>query len=166
MHLDILNHLLEHDAAATRHLLTLCQGLSEEQWQKTFEVGQGSLYGTFDHLIDSQEYWTSLMLGQPGPFCPAPADPGRSLESLMRRFEAASPAFLAVSRQMREENRLGDTFVDTETGPARRTFGACIIHVATHSMHHRAQVRIIFDLLGVYYDPFAGFAIDAYPLEA
>lgn len=163
--MDTQDYLLEYDAAATRHLLQLCRGLLEDQWQKTFEFGPGSLYDTFDHLIDSQEYWTSLMLEQPGPFCPAPADPVRGLESLTRRFEAASSAFLEVSRRVREENRLGETFVDIETGPARRTFGACIVHVATHSVHHRAQVRVMFDLLGVDYNPFAGFAMDAHPLE-
>lgn len=163
--MDIMNHLLEHDAAATRRLLALCRDLPDEQWQKTFEFGQKSLYDTFDHLIDSQEYWTSLMLGQPGPFSPAPVDPARGVESLTRRFDAMSPVLLALARRIRDEGRLGDTFVDRETGPARRTFGACIVHVATHSMHHRAQMQVMFDLLGVDYDPFGGYAIDAYALN-
>ena len=162
--MDILDHLLGHDAAATQRLLTLCRGLPNKQMQKTFGFGQGSLYDTFDHLIDSQEYWTSLMLGQPGPFTPAPPDPERGTESLTHRFDAISPVFMAVARRKRDENQLGERFTDIETGPARRTFGACIVHVATHSMHHRAQVQVMFDLLGMDYNPFGGSALDAYAL--
>ena len=164
--MDILDRLLEHDAAATRDLLALCQALPHEQWRTTFDFGQGSLYDTLDHMIDSQEYWTSLMRGEPGPFTPAPPDPARGPQSLLRRFEAVSPVFIAVSRQIRDEGRLEDTFLDIETGPARRTFGACIVHVATHNMHHRAQARVMFDLLGVEYNPIAGFAMDAHPPNA
>ncbi|MGI4789885.1 MAG: DinB family protein [Janthinobacterium lividum] len=163
--MEILDHLLEHDAASTGHLLALCRGMSGEQWLKTFDFGQGSVYATLDHMIDSQEYWTSLMLGQPGPFIPAPTDPTRSLEILTRRFEAVSPAFLTISRQIRDENRLTETFVDDETGPARRTYGSCIVHVATHSMHHRAQIQVMFDLLNVDYNPFGGSALDSYPVD-
>ena len=106
------------------------------------------------------------MQGQPGPFMPAPADPARGMEGIARRFEAISPVFLALARQIQSENRMDEMFVDYETGPARRTFGACIVHVATHNMHHRAQALVMFDLLGVKYNPFAGFALDSYPLDA
>ncbi len=163
--MDILDRLLEHDAAATRMHLALCRDLTPEQWHQAFEFGQGSLYGTFDHFIDSQEYWTALITGQPGPFSPPPSDPKRASESLTGRFEAISDVFLAAARLIRDEDRLNEMFVDRETGPARRTYGACIVHVATHSMHHRAQALVMLDLLGVSYDPFAGFAIDGYPLE-
>ena len=163
--MDILDHLLEHDAEATRHQIALCRSLTDEQWHKMFGFGQKSLYSTFDHLLDSKEYWTSLMLGEPGPFFPVPSDPARAQESIERRFEAISDTFITVSRQIRNEGRLNDTFVDIETGPARRTYGACIVHVATHSMHHRAQVLIMLDFLGMEYDPFAGFALDGYALD-
>lgn len=104
------------------------------------------------------------MAGLAGPFVPAPPDPARSLDTLTQRFEAISPVFIALARQLRDEHRLEETFVDTETGPARRPFGSCLVHVATHSAHHRAQVRVMFDLLGVDYNPFSGAALDAFPL--
>ena len=163
--MDILDHLLEHDAAATRRHLALCRDLIPEQWHQTFAFGQGSLFGTFHHFLDSQEYWTSLLRGQPGPFSPVPSDPTEAWESLARRFEAISDVFITTARQIRDEGRLSEMFVDTETGPARRTYGACIVHVITHSQHHRAQALVMLDLLGVPYNPFAGYAIDSYPLE-
>ena len=163
--MDILDRLLEHDAVATRSHLALCRDLTPEQWRQEFGFGQGSLYATLDHFLDSEEYWTALMMGRPGPFAPPPSDPARAYESLSRRFEAISPVFLTTARQVRDEGRFGEMFVDTETGLARRTYGACIVHVVTHSQHHRAQALVMLDLLGVEYDPFAGYAIDAYPLE-
>ena len=163
--MDILDRLLEHNTEATRRLLALCRELPDEHLQKAFEFGQKSLYSTLDHLIDSEEYWTSLMLNRPGPFTPAPLDPARSVESLMRRYEAISPVFMTLSRQCRDEDRLDELFVDIETGPARRSFGACIVHVATHGMHHRAQIRVTFDLLGIEYDPFGGDPMDRHPLN-
>ena len=163
--MDILDHLLEHDAAATRDQLALCRGLSDTEWLRTFDFGQGSLYNTFDHLVDSKEYWTSLLQGSPGPFSSAPPDPTRSVAGIARRFEAVSDAFMTVSRRLQDEGRLGERFADQETGPARRTFGPCIVHVATHSSHHRAQVAVMFDLLGVDYNPYSGSALDAYDLD-
>ena len=163
--MDILDRLLEHDAAATRLLLALCRDLTPEQWHQEFKFGQGSLYRTLDHFLDSQEYWTALMSGQPGPFVPPLSDPERASESLMRRFEAVSDVFLTTARQVRDAGSFDEMFLDTETGPARRSYGACIVHVVTHSQHHRAQARVMLDLLGVEYNPFAGYAIDGYPLE-
>lgn len=157
--MDILDGLLEHDAQATRDLLALCQSLSDAQWERTFDIGQGSLRDTFDHMIDSMEYWTSLMKGQ--PFSPHTE---RSIEGIARRFEIASAEFIALAKQMRDENRLDDKFVDNEL-QCKRTMRATIIHVTTHSMHHRAQIRVLFDLLGVEYNPFAGYALDAHPLD-
>ena len=163
--MDILDHLLKQDADTTRHQLELCRSLTKDQWLKTFEFGQGSLYNTFHHLIDSKEYWTSLLLGQPSPFIPAPADPERSLELVAQRNETITPVFIAVATHLRDTNRLDDLFVDTETGPARRTYGSCIAHVVTHSLHHRAQALVMLDLLGVSYNPFIGAALDSYPLD-
>ncbi len=163
--MDILDHLLKQDADTTQHQLDLCRSLTRDQWLKTFEFGQGSLYDTFDHLIDSKEYWTSLLLGQPGPFIPAPTNLERSLEAVIQRNETITPVFIAVARQLQDANRLDNLFLDTETGPARRTYGSCIAHVVTHSMHHRAQALVMFDLLGIAYNPFMGAALDSYPIE-
>jgi len=161
---DILDRLVEHDADATRNLLAQCADLSDEQWHQTFAFGQGSLYHTFDHLVGSMEHWTGVMSGVEATV--RPLERLRSADAMTQRFEAISPAFISVARKIRDENRLGDMFVDRFTAePALRTFGACIVHVTTHSMHHRAQVLVMFDLLRIAYDPFAGYAVDEYPLD-
>jgi uncharacterized damage-inducible protein DinB len=163
--MDILDRMLEHDALSMRYQLGLCQLLSAEQLNQVFAFGQESIYKTLDHMIDSQEFWVWLMEGNTDSFPPPPADPNHSIERIIQRYEAVCLAFDAIARSVRDESLMDDTFVDLETGPARRSFGSCILHVTTHNMHHRAQVFVMFDLLGVSYNPFAGSAIDGYPLD-
>ena len=89
--MNILDHLLEHDAAAIRQLLAACRGVSDGQWHQAFDFGQGGLYSTFDHSIDSMEYWTTLMQGRSWDTFTPPSDPTHSTEGISQRFEALFP---------------------------------------------------------------------------
>ena len=96
--MNILDHMLEHDAAATRQLLAVCRGVSDEQWHQAFDFGQGSLYSTFDHFMDSTEYWTTLMQGRSWDTFTPLLGSTRSVEGISQRFEAISPVFIDVSK--------------------------------------------------------------------
>ena len=68
----------------------------------------------------------------------------------IERLDATTQEFATIARQVQAEGRLDDLFADTvETPPVLHTYGAGIVHVITHSMHHRAQVLNMMRHLGM-----------------
>jgi uncharacterized damage-inducible protein DinB len=158
--MDILDRLVEHDTMASQYLLAQCLTLSNEQWDTSFGFGQESIRKCWDHLVGSIEFWTASMKGN---FLvePREADAERITKAgIALRLEKSSTEFMELARQLRDQNRLEATFEDRFYGGVHRTFGACIVHVATHGMHHRAQIRAYFDMLGVPYGYYEGSALD------
>jgi uncharacterized damage-inducible protein DinB len=144
--MDLLDRLLGHDHWTTRELLLRSRGFSDEQLDRRFAIGHGSLRATFDHIIWNIEAWTDLMCGR--PVRPKPA--GGTVEGLMGRLDQTSEEFAALSQRVRDEGRWDESFADTEEAvPRMKTLGGGIAHVITHSMHHRAQVLNIMRQLGV-----------------
>jgi uncharacterized damage-inducible protein DinB len=141
--MDLLDRLLEHDLWATTHLLELCRGLSDAQLDQAFDIGLQTLCTTFEHMIFNVEFWTGLMTGQP---VDAERD-DRSLAALIDRHERSNASFATLSRRVRDEQLLEDSFVDHFD--TRMTFGGGIIHVVLHNAEHRAEVVHIFARLGV-----------------
>jgi uncharacterized damage-inducible protein DinB len=146
--MDLLDRFLGHDAWTTRELLLRCRGLSDEQLDRTFPIGHGSLRATFVHIIWNMEVWTDLMCERPRRPDPGPA--AETIPRLIERLDAVAAEFAAVSRRLQAERRLDDIFYDTvESPPIEKTFGGAIVHTITHSMHHRAQVLNMMRQLGI-----------------
>jgi uncharacterized damage-inducible protein DinB len=146
--MDILDRLLGHDAWTTRELLLRCQSLSDEQLDRKFAIGHGSLRETFDHIIWNMEVWTDLMSER--PVRAKPGAEGRTIAKLIERLDAAAADFSQVANLAADEGWLDDEFADTvETPAVLYTFGGGIAHTITHSMHHRAQILNIMRQLGM-----------------
>src|SRR5215211_3951091 len=106
--MDPLDRLLEHDQWATKTLLDVSRGLTDEQLDQPFDIGHRTLRATFAHMIfDSVEVWTAEMAGRP----PEEQPDDRSMSTLIDRYERAYAAFAAVARRARDEQRLEDTFI-------------------------------------------------------
>jgi uncharacterized damage-inducible protein DinB/GNAT superfamily N-acetyltransferase len=102
---------------------------------------------TAEHVVWNVECWTDLMRGYEPRHRP---DGKQSIADLTERFEVASVELLEFARKIVAHNRLDDTFVDTlDTPPCAKSFGGAIVHVATHGMHHRAQLLFMLRRLGV-----------------
>ena len=145
---DLLDRLLGHDAATTRELLVRSRGFGDEQLDRRFAIGPGSLRATFVHIIWNMEAWTDLMCGR--PVRPKPAGAAASVEGLIGRLDAVAVEFADLARRVRDEGRWDALFADTEEAvPRMKTLGGGIAHVITHSMHHRAQVLNMMRQLGV-----------------
>ena len=146
--MDLLDRLAGHDAWTTRELLLRSRGLTDEQLDRRFEIGHGSLRATFDHVVWNVEVWTDLMCRRPVRRHPGPA--ATTVLRLIERLDAASADFAAMARRVTDEGRLDERFADTvEDPPVMHTFGAGIAHVITHGMHHRAQVLNMMRHLGM-----------------
>ncbi len=152
--MDVLDCLLEHDAWTTRELLMCCRGVSDEAWSRPFEMGPGSLGATFAHVVGTMEHWADRVGDRPdrdeytGGSAPSPG-----VDDLLDRLDAAATDLRAVARGVTASERLDEIMQLTYQGTTYRfTRGIALIHVATHGMHHRAQILNMLRHVGVEHD--------------
>ena len=148
--MDILDRLLGHDAWTTRQLLLRCEKLSDDELDREFDIAHRSVRATLLHIIRNMEVWTDLIAEQ--PICPnAGSEPeGRSIVGLLRRLDLVAADLARISRQIADAGKLDDCFVDhLDNPPRKKPYGGAIVHVITHSMHHRAQLLYMMRRLGV-----------------
>ena len=146
--MNLLDRLLQHDAWTTRQLLSLCEGLSDEQLDREFDVGHRSVRATLAHLIWNMEIWSDLMAGRA---VDPQTDSRRSRQSvpeMIDRLDQAAVRLEEVACGVAERDGWDELWTDALDGQ-RRTYGGSIAHVVTHSMHHRAQLLYLLRLLGV-----------------
>lgn len=71
---------------------------------------------------------------------------GRPVGELIDDHERSYAVFAVFARQVRDEQRLDDAFVDHFGG--HMTFGGAILHVVLHDAEHRAEALHILQRLG------------------
>jgi uncharacterized damage-inducible protein DinB len=144
--MDMLDRFLGHDLATTRQLLRLCLTLSDEEMDRAFDAGPGSIRRTFAHMIGNIEVWTALMMARPG----RTRSGEDSARALLRRLEAAYEEFASFARETAAQGRLDALWLDVLDEPAtEKSFGGAIGHVITHNMHHRAELLHMMHRLGM-----------------
>jgi uncharacterized damage-inducible protein DinB len=147
--MDTLDRLIGHDVYTTRLLLEVADGLTDEQLDHVFPFGQGTLRQTFEHLIGNMEVWLDFMQFSPQPST-LPLDKRNRMPMLRARFERIAIEYAALATRLRDAGRLDECFTDHFDMPVRKKrFGTALVHLATHSMHHRAQILAMMDMLGV-----------------
>lgn len=146
--MDLLDRLLGHDAWTTRQLLLLCQGLTDEQLDRDFDIGHRTVRATLLHIIGNVEVWSDLMAGRT-PFPDRqPQSLGRSVSALLERHDRAAGNLATVARSVAARQAWDERWVDSLDG-LEKTYGGSIAHVITHGMHHRAQLLYLLRRLGV-----------------
>ena len=144
---DALDILLDHDRWATLQMIDACAALSDEQLDRTFEIGRGSVRKTLVHMTNVITGWlTSLGSVTPGEQLEATA----ALPAIRARYELAANAFSKAAHT--------GTSADTMTAKqGERSLtaphDAFFTHLATHGMHHRAQALNMLRHLGVEQPP-------------
>jgi uncharacterized damage-inducible protein DinB len=142
--MDLLDRLLGHDHWTTAQFLALSRGLTDAQLDQEFDIGHQTVRATFEHMSSVVEFWTAVMTGQPVDGAGNGPGEGRSLAALLDHHERAYATFAAFARQVRDEQRLEDTFVDEPV-----TLGSTILHVILHNAQHRGEALHLLERLGV-----------------
>lgn len=147
--MDILDTLLEHNAWTTGKLIEQSRNLSEAQLDQDFDLAHRTVRKSLDHIIESMEWWTDLLLARPArTFDDLSADP-LSLDGLQKRLDTVAPELADISRKLQAEGRLDEKFPPREDWNRPFRHGATIVHVLTHGAHHRSQVIHMLRRLGV-----------------
>jgi uncharacterized damage-inducible protein DinB len=147
--MDLLDLLLDHDRWATARLLEVSGGLTDAQLDQEFDIGHRTLRETFGHMIFNVPFWTAFLAGQPadGGYSADAQPEDRSLAALIEHHERSYTAFATAARRLRDEQRLGETFVDHYA--VRKSYGGTILMVAEHNEGHRFEALHILQRLGV-----------------
>ncbi len=147
--MDILDRLLAHNAWTTNKLIEQSRGLTEAQLDQEFDVGLKTVRATIDHIIENIEWWTDLMNGLPQRTFENLGEDDMTLAGFARRLELVAPQFAEVARRVQTEGRLDEAWQARAYQPTTFDYGNTIIHVITHSAHHRGQLMYMLKKLGV-----------------
>lgn len=143
--MNLLDRLLGHDAWTTNQLLTVCEGLSDEQLDREFDIGHRTIRRTLDHIIHNMEVWSAMMANES-----IERAVDMSVSGLINRLGVAALRLSDVAQRVSKNDAWEELWYDhLENPPAHKRFGTAIAHVLTHSMHHRAQVLYMLRLCGV-----------------
>jgi uncharacterized damage-inducible protein DinB len=144
--MNMLERLLGHDLAATRELLLICLNLPDEDMDREFDAGWGTLRKTFNHMIYNIEVWTDLMMARPVRSAPNQM----SARQLLERLERSYAEFARFAQYIEQDGRLDHLWTDVlDNPPQQKSYGGAIGHVITHNMHHRAEIQHMLHRLGV-----------------
>ncbi len=166
--LDTIMRMHEHRHWVRNKLLTASRGLTNDGLRKSFEMGIGSVLGTFVHLYGAETVWMNVLenKNQTAPF--PTLDNFANLEALERDWELLDQrwgAWLAKVKeaeldQVAERVREGKSYVTSVMD--------VLIHVATHQHYHAAQIVNMLRHLGVKPPPacdFIGMAREQFASE-
>jgi uncharacterized damage-inducible protein DinB len=142
--MDLLDRMLEHDRWATSTMLDVSRDLSDEQLDRSYDIGLGSLRATFGHIIVNVDFWTRLMTGDPIEYEELTR---ASIADLIQHHDRTYAAFAALARRLRDEQCLDDIFLDHYE--VNKSFGGTILHVVLHNAEHRTEAVHILQRLGL-----------------
>jgi uncharacterized damage-inducible protein DinB len=139
METGTLRGLFAHNDWARDKLMTLASKLSDEQLDRRFEMGPGSLRETLRHLYGAERIWFERWQGGEQPQFPR----ARTISPLSDLWQAFRD--LAAARNMYLDT-LGEadlqrpvTYANPEGETHTFPLGDLMLHVCNHGFHHRAQ---------------------------
>jgi AraC family transcriptional regulator len=153
-HMDLTDRLIDHDAWLTRRMLEKAATLSEAQLDAPlavpehplpFESTEGTLREALNRLVSTKEIWLASVRQQPEP-----QNSDKTVAGLLKRFDVAFIEFAELARQVRDENRWDEAYVDTTAEPPETfTYGGLLAHVITFTAFRRSMALKMLELLGV-----------------
>ena len=149
--MDLLTRMVEHHVWLTGEMVRLAGRLTDEQLDELIGLDVDEDEQTIRSLL-------SRLIGQMGMWNAAVAmrdydwsvEEHESLTSMRERLAAEGPTFFSQVREVVEQERLDDTFVDALCEPAEVfTYGGMIAHVLTFAAHRRTLVVLAFSKHGL-----------------
>lgn len=144
-----LRECFRYNDWARERLLGLAAGLADDQLDRPFEMGEGSLRATVYHLWAAEYGWLNRWQPQTGLTYDAECH-GESPAEIGRRFRETAAARDAFLGRL-DDAGLAATFTFTNKKGITSTFsiGDTMLHVCNHGTHHRAQAINMLRRLGV-----------------
>lgn len=142
---DTIGVLLAHCRSADGDLLVVMSDLTTEQLDRPFEIGPGSIRATFEHNLGALRGWADVYANRPRRAW-LPDEGPYTIEQL----EAITTELHDDWAEIADKFPLGEVIERPRGDSVRRfTRAHILVHVTTHSMHHRAQIINMMRHVGV-----------------
>jgi AraC family transcriptional regulator len=142
--MNLLVKMVEHHIWLVGELVQRAERLDDERLDAPIELSvegvddQPTIRSLLSRLVGQMDMWNNVIASRPYDWAVEQDEP---LSNIRTRLNAAGPAFLAEVRQVVDEGRLDETFVDAHCEPPEVfTYGGLIAHVLTFAAHRRLLV--------------------------
>ncbi len=134
-----MNDLYAYNDWANGKVLSLCEGLTDEQLDAPREMGFGTLRATLFHILTAEIIWMERWQGV--AWRPFPTDPqGASLADIrdgLRDVADRRSKLIAAHASDQWNQRV--KYQDSKQDDYEQDLFPLLLHVANHGVHHRAQ---------------------------
>jgi AraC-like DNA-binding protein len=149
--MDLLIKMVEHNIWLTGEMVRCAERLTDEQLDAHIELSVDedpqTIRSLLSRLVGQMAMWNAAIANREYDWS---VEEHESIASMRRRLAEEGPAYLAQVREVAEQGRLDDTFVDALCEPAEVfTYGGMIAHVLTFAAHRRTLVALALDAAGV-----------------
>jgi AraC-like DNA-binding protein len=144
--MELLTKMVEHHVWLTGEMIRVAERLTDEQLDRRIEVDvdddEQTTRSLLSRLVGQMGMWNAAMATRDYDWS---VEDHESLTSMRERLAVEGPTYLGHVRDVVEQNRLDDTFVDALCEPAEVfTYGGMIAHVLTFAAHRRTLVALAF----------------------
>jgi molybdopterin converting factor small subunit len=148
---ELLEKMVEHHIWLTGEMVRLAGRLTDEQLDQPIVLDvdddEQTIRSLISRLIGQMGMWNAAMATRDYDWS---VEDNESLSSMRQRLGIEGPRYLAHVREVCDQQRLDDTFVDALCDPAQVfTYGGMIAHVLTFAAHRRTLVVLAFDRHGI-----------------
>ena len=144
--MELLTKMVEHHIWLTGEMVRLAERLTDEQLDAAIgldvDEDEQTIRSLLSRLIGQMGMWNAAMATRDYDWS---VEEHESLSSMRERLAVEGPTYLAHVRDVTENGRVDDTFVDALCEPAEVfTYGGMIAHVLTFAAHRRTLVVLAF----------------------
>jgi AraC-like DNA-binding protein len=150
--MDLLLRMVEHHVWLTGQMVECAGRLTDAQLDEAIEVSVDddpqTLRSLLSRLVGQLDMWNCAMAARPYDWA---VEDHESVAHLRRRLARVGPVYLANIREVVDDGRLDDTFVDALCEPAEVfTYAGMVAHVLTFAAHGRTLVALALEHHGVH----------------
>ena len=149
--MDLLVRMVEHHVWLTGQMVEHAARLTDAQLDEPIELSVDddpqTLRSLLSRLVGQMDMWNCALATRRYDWA---VEEHESVAHLRRRLARVGPTYLAHVREVVDEGRLDDTFVDALCEPAEVfTYAGMVAHVLTFAAHRRTLVALALDHHGV-----------------
>jgi AraC family transcriptional regulator len=150
--MNLVVKMVEHHVWLVGELVDRATSLTDEQLDKPIEVSVddgndvASLRSLLSRLIGQMDMWNCAVANRAYDFG---IESNEGTDSMRARLAEAGPTFLGHAREVCDQGRLDETFVDAVCDPPQVfTYGGMIAHVLTFAAYRRTLAVQALDAVG------------------
>lgn len=150
--MDLMVKIVEHHVWLVGEYVDHAQRLGDATLDAPIEItvdddNTQTLRGLLSRLVGQMDMWLAAIETRDYDF---DIESGERIDDMRSRLDRVGPAFVAQVREVCDQGRLDETFVDALCEPAHVfTYGGMIAHVVTFAAYRRTLVALALDHAGI-----------------